>query len=146
MVLSVMVRLAIILAFGMALNSATAAASTQIQAAERVFDLLPPASHLRQIYGNDTLFPRPTSDLFYNTYRATFVEALAAKYSTVELAEFARSLAESQTIDVQLLEELNQPVSISLLRAMQKLATTEKPESSVDVRSTDQQLKDNAQE
>jgi hypothetical protein len=141
-----MMRVAMFLAFGLALNTTVAAASSQIQAAERVFDLLPPASHLKQLYGDNTVFPRPASDVFYNTYRTTFVEALAAKYSAAALEKFADTLSESETIEVQLLKELNQPVAISLQRAVEKIAATQRLESSVDVNSTDKPLKNGVQE
>jgi hypothetical protein len=141
-----MIQITIILAFGLALNSANAATPTHIRAAESVFDLLAPAPPINQIYGDNTKFPRPASDVFYNTYRTSFVKELAAKYSTTELTEIARSLAESETINAQLLEDLNEPVAISLQRAVHKLAGSQSLESSVDIISTGDHANNDTQE
>lgn len=131
-----MIRAAIILAFVLAVGSASAASPTDLRAAESVFDLLAPAPIIKQIYGNDTNSPRPASDVFYNTYRTSFVNELAAKYPTSELTEIARRLAKHETIEAQLLQDLNAPFGISLQRAMQKLAEIQAFESSVDIIST----------
>ena len=122
-------RFVSIFVFGLAFVYASASSPTHIQAAESVFDLLPPATLIEQIYGKDMKLPRPSSDVFFAAYRAAYVKELAAKYSTSELVDIARSLAASETIDAPLLEDLYRPMTTSFGYGFQKLMTVPRDES-----------------
>jgi len=139
-------RVVIIIAFVLALGSATAASPSHIQAAESVFDLMPPATHIKQIYGEETKFPRPSSDVFFTTYRTAFVKELSARYSVSELVAIAHNLAESETIDKLLLEDLNQPAAISLHKAIKKIADVQNIAGRVEIISTVNETKNGGQD